>query len=191
MSPLEIHNDLCMAVDTLCRGGIVLYPTDTIWGLGCDATDESAVRRLFELKHRPDSKAMISLVDSLPTLRRIVPRLPLVAEEEFLKANSPLTIIVDHASGIAESLKAEDGSAAFRIPLFHFTNELCRLLGRPLVSTSVNISGQAPARSFDDISEEMKEKVDYVCRFGRDLKSASPSRIIKIGDDGQIDIIRD
>lgn len=191
MTPEEIEADLKIASRVLDEGGIILYPTDTIWGLGCDACSEEAVERLFALKSRPGAKAMISLVDSLPMLFRWVGNVPGKAREEIENPDGhPLTVIYDNPEGIAPALKADDGSAAFRIPQLRFTRELCRRLGRPIVSTSANISGHPAAKTYEEIAGDLKEGVDYICRYGRELPPGSPSRILKITDKEEVTVIR-
>lgn len=190
MDDSNFNIDLQEAVAVLRRGGIILYPTDTVWGLGCDATNDEAIERLFALKQRPSSKAMISLVDSVETLNEWLNFVPERAVEEIEATAEPLTVIFDSPAGLSSSLVAEDGSAAFRIPKLHFTRELCRVLGKPLVSTSVNVSGKPAASSFDEIDGEIIESVDYVCRYGRETKGGSPSRILKITDEGKVTVIR-
>ena len=185
-----MFKDVEKTVQVLKAGGIILYPTDTVWGIGCDATNEEAVERIFELKNRPGSKAMISLVDSLDTLRKWIKTIPERAEEEIKTSGSPLTVIYDSPVGIADSLKAEDGSAAFRIVSREYTRKICALLGKPLVSTSVNYSGEPAPKNFYEINPVFLEKVDYVCNEGRDLTCGSPSRIIKITDEDEVTVIR-
>ena len=186
------QDDLQQAADILRKGGVILYPTDTIWGIGCDATNDEAVERVFRIKQRADSKAMISLVDSIQSLNQWVKVIPVAAKNEIERAERPLTIIYEHPEGISEALKAQDGSAAFRITSAEFTQELCRLLGKPLVSTSANVSGKPSPESFYEIDEDLKEAVDYVCNYGRNSsKAVKPSRIIKISDENAISIIRE
>lgn len=188
----EIREDLTKAVDVLKNGGIILYPTDTIWGIGCDATNDAAVKRLFELKSRPEAKAMISLVDSKNTLLEYLSFFPVEADQELSYTQRPLTVIFDQPRGISSMLTAEDGSAAFRIPQNEYTGELCRLLGHPLVSTSANISGKKSPRFYSEIEKDLIESVNYICRYGRDDNSVKePSRIIKITDKGVVTVIRD
>lgn len=188
---MEKSKDLEKALDVLRSGGIILYPTDTIWGLGCDATNEKAVERLFKIKKRPDSKAMISLVESMESLSKWVEPIPEGALKELRKdGQRPLTIIYDSPAGISSLLKAEDGSAGFRITNHEFSNNLCKKLGRPLVSTSANFSGKASPSCFDEIDEEIKKGVDYACQTGRDTFCSVPSRIVKVSEDGII-IIRE
>lgn len=185
------YKDLENALSVLERGGIILYPTDTIWGLGCDATNPDAVKRIFELKGRADSKAMISLVDSVESLHSWISEVPQQTGRLIEESERPLTIIFEGACGIAPSLMATDGTAAFRIPNYEFTLELCKRLGKPIVSTSANFSGQEAPSTFTEIDSELADKVDYVCLYGRDSKSATPSRIIKFMPDGQILTIRE
>lgn len=189
-SSFKLEEDISSAVATLKNGGVILYPTDTIWGLGCDATNDAAVERLFKIKNRPSSKAMISLVESIETLKQWIEYLPSKAECEIHETREPLTIIFDSPCGISTKLKAEDGSAAYRIPLNDFTREICRRLGRPLVSTSANESGQPSPLSFSEISPSLLTKVDYICNTGREKKGGCPSRILKICNDNTLTVIR-
>lgn len=187
----EIEDDLKQALEVLKKGGIILYPTDTIWGMGCDATDSKAVNRLFELKRRPSSKAMISLVSSVEDLSKWLHILPDCAIEEIRSTDRPLTIIYDKPKGVSNMLESDDGSCAFRIPQLQFTKDLCSRLGHPLVSTSANFSGDSSPLSFNDINQSVVHGVDYVCKFGRDLKGSMPSKIIKISNNGEKIIIRE
>ena len=189
---MEFNNDLELALEALKKGGIILYPTDTVWGIGCDATNDDAVKRLMQLKRRSDSKAMISLVDSIDTLSKWVDFIPTAALKEFESESlRPLTVIYDLPKGIASSLLAEDGSAAFRISGHEFSRELCRGLNSPVVSTSANISGRPTPLSFFDIDKELIDKVDYVCFTDREKKDSQPSRILKINNRNEIKVIRE
>lgn len=189
---LDLIKDLERALKVLKDGGIILYPTDTIWGLGCDASNEEAVERLFNLKKRSDAKAMISLVDSLETLQRWVKIVPVAALQEIREANRrPLTIIYDSPIGLSPSLKASDGSAAFRITNHRFSKSLCFGLGLPLVSTSANISNEATPTSFGEISQDIIVGVDYVCQTDRTVKGSKPSRVLKVSNNGSKTIIRE
>lgn len=173
------------------RGGVILYPTDTIWGIGCDATNAEAVRRVYQLKQREDSKAMICLVDSEARLQRYVRNVPDVAWDLMELATSPITVIFDDASGLAPNLIAEDGSIAMRITREPFSKELCYRFQKPIVSTSANISGEPAAQNFRDISPELVEAVDYVCWSRRqEHQPHKPSSIIKISANGEFKIIR-
>lgn len=185
--------DIDSALAALKRGGVILYPTDTVWGLGCDATDAAAVQRIFALKRRSDSKALICLLDSADSLEHWVSGVPDVAYELLDAAVDPLTVIYDraHVPPIAPNLPAPDGSLAVRIPDNDFCRELCRRLQRPLVSTSANISGQPTPMTFADISPEVYAAVDYVCTSGRrDSGLRKSSTIIKLTADGRVTIIR-
>ena len=189
---MDVAQDIDNALKVLKEGGIILYPTDTVWGLGCDATNEEAVKRIFAIKQRSCAKAMISLVDSLETLKIWLDKIPHLALEEIKNNRSrPLTIIYDTPRGIVSLLRAEDGSAAFRITGHFFSHKLCAGLGRPLVSTSANISGQPTPKRFDDIDAEIIDSLDYVCNTGRIPKDGHPSRILKITDKEEITIVRE
>jgi len=173
------------------KGGVILYPTDTVWGIGCDATNEEAVRRIYEIKHRDDSKAMICLVDSDARLQRYVRNVPNVAWDLLDCADKPLTVILDGAVNLAPNLIAEDGSIAMRITKEEFSRQLCYRLQKPLVSTSANISGQPAAQNYRDIAPELLEAVDYVCFARRqEHKPHTPSSIIKLTASGEVTIIR-
>ena len=184
--------DLNNALETLRRGGIILYPTDTVWGIGCDATRAEAVKRIYELKGREDSKAMITLIDSESKLERWVDGVPEVAYELLEAAVNPLTVIYDRAAvpPLAGNLAAPDGSLAVRVTHHPFSRELCRQLRRPLVSTSANISGASTPRRFSDISPAIIKGVDYVCTSERDRANTKPSTIMKLTQSGVITIIR-
>lgn len=184
----------------LREGGIILYPTDTVWGIGCDATNAEAVARIFRLKQREDSKSMLVLLDAPGKLQGYVREVPEIAWE-LLDATlngvngengvRPLTIIYPGARGLAPNLIAEDGSVGIRLTEEPFSKALCAGLKRPIVSTSANISGHPGARYFDEITEEIKSGVDYVCRYRQDDKEPKqPSSIIKLGVDGTFVLIR-
>lgn len=195
--------DLAEALRVLRRGGVILYPTDTVWGIGCDATKPEAVKRIFALKRRADSKAMLMLMDSAEKLARYVD-VPESAEslleaagltangqQDACAAAKPITIIYPNACGVAPELIAEDGSIGIRITQEAFSNALCAGLGKPLVSTSANISGEPAAATFGQISQEIIDGVDYVCRYRRnDNTPKQPSAIIKINSDNTFNIIR-
>lgn len=183
--------DIKNAVDCLRKGGVILYPTDTVWGIGCDATNEEAVRRIYEIKHREDHKAMLCLVDKADRIQRYFRRVPDVAWDLFDCADSPVTVILDGAEGVAPSLVAEDGSLGMRVTREQFSHDICYRLQKPLVSTSANISGEPTARTFREISPEIINAVDYVCMFRRgDNIQHQPSRIIKLGLDSRVRVIR-
>ena len=191
MTQKEIAEDIRTAVQTLRQGGLILYPTDTIWGIGCDASNEEAVRRIFQLKQRADSKAMICLVDSANRMQRYLRQVPEVAWDIVEYADKPLTLILDGAINLAPSLIAEDGSVGLRVTRENISHELCYRFERAVVSTSANISGQPSPACFDEISDEIKQGVDYIMRSRQnDTSKGKPSQIIKLGLDGQVRIIR-
>ena len=173
------------------RGGVILYPTDTIWGIGCDATNPEAVARVYKIKQRDDSKALICLVDSDARLQRYVRNVPEVAWDLMELATKPTTVILDNAVNLAPNLIAEDGSIAMRITREEFSRELCYRFQKPIVSTSANTSGEPAAQNYRDIAPDILEAVDYVCWTRRqEHQPHQPSSIIKIGQDGEVKIIR-
>lgn len=173
------------------KGGIILYPTDTVWGIGCDATNAEAVAKVYKIKHRDDSKALICLVDSEARLQRYVRNVPNVAWDLFELSEKPTTVILDNAVNLAPNLIAEDGSIAMRITKEAFSKELCFRFQKPVVSTSANISGEPAAQNYGDISQELLDAVDYVCWTRRqEHKPHKPSSIIKLAENGEVKIIR-
>lgn len=187
----EWRTDINEAVQVLKRGGVILYPTDTIWGLGCDARNPQAVARVYEIKHRADSKALITLVDSLPMLDTVVESVPEVAEQLIDVAVDPVTIIYDRGRGVAPNLTADDGSLAVRLTREPFSAALCRAFRGPIVSTSANISGETAPMNFAEIDPAILQAVDYVCTSRRnEAPAAKASSIIKISDGGVFKIIR-
>lgn len=173
------------------KGGVILYPTDTVWGIGCDATNPEAVAKVYAIKKREDSKALICLVDSDARLQRYVRNVPNVAWELLDCADKPTTVILDGAVNLAPNLIAEDGSIALRITNEPFSKELCFRFQKAIVSTSANISGEPAAQNFCDISQELIDAVDYVCWSRRqEHKPHTPSSIIKLGQGGEVKIIR-
>ena len=189
------EQDIRNAVEVLRQGGVILYPTDTVWGIGCDATNEEAVRKVYEIKQREDSKALICLVDSDARMQRYVRNVPDVAWQlidSLQDADStPTTLILDGAINLAPNLIAEDGSIALRITQEAFSKELCYRFQKALVSTSANISGQPAAQNYCDIDPQLLEKVDYVCWSRRqEHKPHKPSSIIRLRPNGEVTIIR-
>lgn len=188
---VSMREDIHRAVEVLRRGGTILYPTDTIWGIGCDARNEEAVRRVYEIKRRADSKALITLVGSLPMLDATVEDVPEVAEQLIEVAVEPITIVYDHGKFVASNLLAEDGSLGVRFTREPFSAELCKAFRGPIVSTSANISGENAPLDFASISPAIKEAVDYVCTSRREEAPAlKASSIIKISSGGIFKIIR-
>ena len=185
------EEDIRKAVEVLRKGGVILYPTDTVWGIGCDATNSEAVKRVYDIKQRDDSKALICLVDSDARLQRYIRKVPDVAWQLLDCCDKPTTVILDGAVNLAENLIAEDGSVGIRITQEPFSKELCFRFQKALVSTSANISGEPAAQNCPDIDPKIIEAVDYVCWSRRqEHKPHKPSSIIKLTEDGQVTIIR-
>ena len=185
------EEDIKNAVKVLREGGVILYPTDTVWGIGCDATNAKAVAKVYDIKHRDDSKALICLVDSDARLQRYVRNVPAVAWDLLDAAIKPTTVILADATNLAPNLIAEDGSIALRITREAFSHELCYRFQKAIVSTSANISGEPAAQNYRDISEEIINSVDYVCWSRRqEHKPHTPSSIIRLKPDGEVTIIR-
>ena len=188
---MNTQEDIKNAVECMRRGGVILYPTDTVWGIGCDATNPEAVAKVYRIKQRDDSKALICLVDSADRMARYFRNVPNVAWELIEVAVKPTTVILDNASGVANNLVAEDGSLAMRVTNEPFSHELCFRFQKPIVSTSANISGQPAAQNYCDISPELLEAVDYVCWSRRqEHKPHTPSSIIKLSENGLVKVIR-
>lgn len=184
-------SDIAEATRVLREGGVILYPTDTVWGIGCDARNSRAVRRIFEIKRRSEAKALITLVDSLAALDRVVDDVPEVAAQLAELSDSPVTIIYDHGRDVAPELLAPDGSIGVRLTREPFSAALCRSLRGPLVSTSANISGEPTPMDFASISPEILAAVDYVCTSRRDeAPAAKSSSVIKISEGGVFKILR-
>lgn len=187
-----MHTDVRQALEVLQRGGIILYPTDTVWGIGCDATNAEAVERIYAIKQRADSKALITLVDSPAKIQAHVAEMPDVAWDLIDVAVKPLTIIYDGARHLAPNLLAEDGSIAMRVTNEAFSKQLCMRFKKPIVSTSANISGAPTPATFAQIDEQIKQAVDYICQTRQEETTpAVPSSIIKLGVGGEIKIIRE
>ena len=185
------EQDIKNAIEAMRKGGVILYPTDTVWGIGCDATNAEAVKRVYEIKQRDDSKALICLVDSDARLQRYVRNVPDVAWQLIDCVEKPTTLILDGAVNLAPNLIAEDGSIGIRITKEDFSHELCFRFQKAIVSTSANISGEPAAQNYRDIDPRILEKVDYVCWTRRqEHQPHKPSSIIKLSADGQVVIIR-
>lgn len=187
-----MKDEIKKACEVMQKGGVILYPTDTVWGIGCDATNEEAVRRVFEIKRRADSKAMLVLVDSPVKVDFYVDEVPEVAWDLIEMTTKPLTIIYDGARNLAHNLIAEDGSVGIRVTNEEFSKQLCFRFRKAIVSTSANISGHPAPSVFSEISDEIKKTVDYVVDYRREETGhPKPSGIIKLGKGGQIKIIRE
>jgi sua5/yciO/yrdC/ywlC family protein len=184
--------DLDEAVATLRQGGIILYPTDTVWGIGCDATNEEAVQRIYALKRRQDSKSMLVLVAETHEVERLISDVPEIAYDLMELAVRPITIVyTSGASGVAPSLIGEGGSLGIRQTQEAFSSALCRQLRRPIVSTSANISGEPTPLFFSSISEEIRSGVDYIVRYRQeDNTPREPSQIIQLGTGCEVKVLR-
>ena len=197
----DIRTILAEAVQTLRDGGIILYPTDTVWGLGCDATNPSAVRKIFSIKRRDDSKSLVLLASDLDMVAKYVRQVPSIAVDLVEVNDAPMTLIYPEGLvseegkpdrfHLAPEVVAEDGSVGIRIPLMDFCRDLAYKLGRPLVSTSANISGEPTPHAFREIAEEIRAAVDYTVPAPLEKGSTGkPSQIIKVGYAGEVEIIR-
>ena len=187
-----MKEEIKRACEVLQRGGIILYPTDTVWGIGCDATNEEAVRRVYEIKQRSDSKALLVLVDSPVKVDFYVHEVPEIAWDLLEVADKPLTIIYDQGRNLAPNLLAHDGSIGIRVTGEAFSQQLCRQFRKAIVSTSANISGQPSPANFSEISEEVKRAVDYIVDYRQEeTLRPRPSSIIKLGQGGMVQIIRE
>lgn len=188
------EEDIRQAVETMRKGGVILYPTDTVWGIGCDATNAEAVKRVYAIKQRDDSKALICLVDSDARMQRYFRNVPDVAWQlidSLAERGKPTTLILDGAINLAENLIAEDGSVGIRITNEPFSKELCYRFQKAIVSTSANISGEPAAQNYCDIDPRIIEAVDYVCWSRRqEHKPHTPSSIIKLKENGEVTVIR-
>jgi len=188
------EEDIRNAVETMRKGGVILYPTDTVWGIGCDATNVEAVKKVYAIKQRDDSKALICLVDSDARMQRYVRDVPDVAwqlVDSLKEGGKPTTLILDGAINLAENLIADDGSIGIRITQEPFSKELCYRFQKAIVSTSANISGEPAAQNYRDIDPRIVEAVDYVCWSRRqEHQPHQPSSIIRLRKDGQVEIIR-
>ena len=188
---VNFDEDIKKAIEVMRKGGVILYPTDTIWGIGCDATNEEAVKRIYEIKKRADSKALICLVDSPDRLQKYISDAPNVAWDLIEYAVKPLTVVFDGAKNLAANLIAEDGSVGIRVTREEFSRQLCYRFQKAIVSTSANVSGEPSPANFAEVDDEIKNAVDYIVENRRNEKTkASPSGIIKLGKDGEVKIIR-
>jgi len=179
------------ALAVLKSGGVILYPTDTVWGLGCDATNEKAVARVYEIKRRSEAKSLVLLASDLDMVAKHVREIPSIAVDLVEVNDAPMTIIYPEGQYLAPNVLAEDGTIGIRIPMNEFCVNLIRKLRRPLVSTSANISGEPTPKKFAEISEEIRSAVDYVVPAPLEAGSTGrASQIIKIGLSGEVEIIR-
>ncbi len=185
------ESDIVQCLKTLSAGGLILYPTDTVWGIGCDATNADAVKKVYQLKQRDDSKALIVLIDSADHLDHYVVDVPMIARELIDVAVKPLTIIYEGAYNLAPNVLGDQDSVGIRIPNDEFCHRLCERFGKPIVSTSANVSGHPTAKTFADIDASIVQGVDYAVQYRRDDTSRhQPSNIILLSRDGTFKIIR-
>lgn len=188
---MALHTDVQQACEILRQGGVLLYPTDTIWGLGCDATQPEAVKKVFKIKQRANSKSLITLLGDIGMLEDYFPELPIMAIPLLEESVSPLTLILPEAQGFAHNVPAEDGSVGIRIPKHDFCQQLLQAYKIPIVSTSANVSDQPAPSTYAEISREIQQLVDYVVPVAWDTaQNGKASSIIKLEMDGQITIIR-
>ncbi|MCZ8145980.1 L-threonylcarbamoyladenylate synthase [Flavobacterium sp.] len=182
----EVHN----AFEVIAKGGIILYPTDTVWGIGCDATNEAAVQKIYALKQREESKSMIVLMHSERLVHSVFHQIPEVAWQLLEFATQPTTLILDQPKNVAPNLISTDNSLGMRLVTEPFCYQLMERMKRPLVSTSANVSGAPTPKSFQEISPEIVQGVDYVVQLHRDRVASKPSTIIKLTLDAQVRVIR-
>ncbi len=186
-----MNDDLAKALQVLKQGGVILYPTDTVWGLGCDATREESVRRICDIKKRADNKSLLVLMADPSFLDRYVEEVPPIAWDLIELSTTPLTIIYPRGKNLAGNLLGTDGSIGIRITSEAFSSELIRRFRKPVVSTSANISGKPSPSAFRDIPEEIKKAVDYIVHYRQgEIAAAKPSSILKLGTGGEVEIIR-
>lgn len=187
----DFGKELSNCIDILKDGGLILYPTDTVWGIGCDATNPDAVKKVYALKNREDSKALICLVANQAMLERHIAEVPEAAYDIMDLAIKPTTIVFDEPKGVAKNLIAADNTLAIRVASDKFCQYLINKFGKPIVSTSANISEQPTPKHFAEISPKILKGVDYVVNLPDENKNPSPSSIIKLSNDGQVKVIRE
>lgn len=186
-----MNSDINKALEVLREGGLILYPTDTIWGIGCDATNSNAVKRIYDLKKRADNKAMLVLVDTENRLAQYIQEVPEIVYELLDVADKPITIIYPGAKNLAQNLVGDDGSIGIRVVKDDFCQQLINRFRKPIVSTSANISGQIAPLCFAEITDEIKQGVDYIVSWRQsDNSKNQPSSIIKIDNKCRIEVIR-
>ena len=185
-----MKDEIEKSLEVLRAGGILIYPTDTIWGIGCDATSVESVRRIYEIKRRSESKSLVILVDGWEMLSEYVSKIPSGTKEFLRAAEKPTTVIYQDPRGLASNVVATDNTVAIRLVQNEFCRELIKAFGKPIVSTSANFSGSAPPTCFEDIDKELLTKADYIVNLSRNEIQKSASQIVKFDKDGQIKYIR-
>ena len=187
----QIEKEIEQSLEFLKKGKVILYPTDTVWGIGCDATIYKAIKKIYKIKEREEAKSMIVLLDSPESLEKYVESVPPVVYDLLDNAVSPLTIIYPKAKDVLKNIRAEDGSIAIRIVKDEFCAELIRRMDKPLISTSANISGQPAAPTFEQIDTKIKERVDYIVGIHHSrVETVKPSTIVKFDENGALKVIR-
>lgn len=185
-----MHSQIKIAQKTLMENKIILYPTDTVWGIGCDATSEIAVDSIFKIKQRSESKSLIILVDGIEMLKKYIPTIPLKVLDLLQNTEKPTTIIYNNPVGLAKNVIAQDNTVAIRIVQNKFCQQLIAAFGKPIVSTSANVSGQATPKSFKEIDSVILDSVDYIVNLHREEKNDKSSTILKVIEDGEIIVLR-
>lgn len=185
-----MKKELQKSLSALKTGGIILYPTDTVWGIGCDATDENAVEKIFKIKQRSESKSLIILVDSWEMLQKYISRIPAKVSCMLEGSSKPTTVIYQNPIGLAKNVIAQDNTVAIRIVKDEFCKQLIHQFGKPIVSTSANISGEPTPKSFDEINPLLLESVDYVVNLPLENKRGVTSQIVKVHNNGKIEFLR-
>jgi len=188
---MNIELDIEKSLEVLKAGGTILYPTDTIWGLGCDATNTKAVEKIYRVKNRAEAKSLIILVDSFDKLSDYIEKVPEITADLLASIDNPVTIIYSNAKKLAPNVVASDGTVGIRIVKEEFCKQLIKRFGKPIVSTSANISGIDPPIVFSQIATEIKDSVDYIVAYKQDyFERSKPSTIIRLQDDGNYTVIR-
>lgn len=187
---VSIHSEVKKALAILKKGGIILYPTDTVWGLGCDATDREAVKKIYRIKQREESKSMIILVSSFTMLKKFIPVIPEQLMTVLNEAERPTTVIYKNPSGLADNVVAGDQTVGIRLINEPFCTALIEAFGKPIVSTSANLSGQQSPSCYADIPVSLLNQVDYVVNLHRDKKEHRASAIIRWNEKGELEYLR-
>lgn len=189
----NFQNDIRKAIEVLNAGGVILYPTDTVWGLGCDATNKEAVQKIYKIKQREESKSLILLMEEFELVSKFVANFDEKSVKRIINnSEKPTTVIYQGAKNLASNVIADNGSVAIRITNEIFSNQLCKSFGKPIVSTSANISGEPTAQNFSEISELLINSVDYVVAYKQaDTANPEPSRILLINEKKEIQVLRD
>jgi L-threonylcarbamoyladenylate synthase len=185
-----MREEIQSALSALKKGEIIIYPTDTIWGIGCDATSEKAVKRIYEIKKREESKSLVTLVSDWEMLNKYIPSVPMHISKFLGQRSKPTTVIYDNPVGIASNAIASDNTVAIRIPNSEFCIELIKAFGGPIISTSANYSGSPSPGCFSDISKGLLAEADYIVNLSRQETQNSASQIVRFDRDGQVIYIR-